>query len=66
MVSKSAVALPARGSVETTIALPWVLLVLPALWLRRTRIGLAVKIVASWLGAVAILAAAVPLTLTPG
>lgn len=51
---------------DMAIALPWVLLVLPALWLRKTRIGIAVKIVASWLGAVAVLAAAVPLTPTPG
>ncbi len=56
----------AGRSTDLAIALPWILLVMPALWIRKTRIGLAVKIVASWLGAVAILAAAIPLTPTPG
>ena len=56
----------AGRSTDLAIALPWILLVVPALWVRKTRIGLAIKIIASWLGAVAILAAAIPLTPTPG
>ena len=56
----------AGAKLDLAIALPWVLLVMPALWVRKTPVALAVKIVASWLGAVAILAGAVPLTPTPG
>lgn len=51
---------------DLAIGLPCVLIVGLAIWVRRTPVGLAVKIAASWLGAVAILAAAIPLTPTPG
>ena len=47
-------------------ALPAVLLCFPAAWLVATRRGIAVKVAASWLIAIAILAAALPLVPTPG
>ena len=47
-------------------ALPFVLLVLPARWLVATKRQIAVKVAASWLIAVAILAAALPIEPTPG
>jgi hypothetical protein len=48
-------------------ALPFVLICLPASWLIARRLGIAVKVVASWLIAVSVLAAALPtLTPTPG
>lgn len=56
----------AGAPLDLAIALPAVLIVLPALWARSTSFSVGVKVVASWLGAVAILAAAVPLTVTPG
>lgn len=56
----------AGAPLDLAVALPAVLIVLLALWARTTTLGVGVKVVASWLGAVAILAAAVPLTVTPG
>ncbi len=48
-------------------ALPWVLICVPASWLITRRLGVAIKVVASWLVAVSVLAAALPtLTPTPG
>ncbi len=47
-------------------SLPVALLCLPGTWLVGTRKGLAIKVAASWLIAVSILAAALPLTPTPG
>ena len=47
-------------------ALPVVLLTLPAAWLVTHRGALAIKVVSSWLVAVAILAAALPMVETPG
>lgn len=47
-------------------ALPFSLLVLPSAWLVATKRGIAVKVVASWLIAVSLLAAALPLVPTPG
>ncbi len=47
-------------------ALPVALLVLPARWLIAQRGGIAVKVVASWLVAVAILAGTLPIVPTPG
>lgn len=47
-------------------ALPAVLLCFPAAWLVSTGRGIAVKVAASWLIAIAILAAALPLVPTPG
>ena len=48
------------------IALPWVLVTVPAAWLIAHGRGIAVKIVSSWLIAIALLSAALPLTPTPG
>jgi hypothetical protein len=48
------------------VVLPCALLAFPAAWLLQTPARLGVKIVAGWLVAVAILAAAVPLVKTPG
>ena len=48
------------------IALPWVLVTIPAAWLIAHGRGIAVKIVSSWLIAIALLSAALPLTPTPG
>lgn len=47
-------------------ALPWVLVTIPAAWLIAQGRGIAVKIVSSWLIAIALLSAALPLTPTPG
>lgn len=47
-------------------ALPAALLVVPAAWLVAHRGAIAVKVAASWLVAVAILAAALPIIPTPG
>ncbi len=47
-------------------ALPAALICVPGAWLVSTKRGLAIKVVASWLIAVSILAAALPLTPTPG
>ena len=47
-------------------ALPTVLLALPAMWLAAHRGGIAVKVVASWLIAVALLAGTLPIVSTPG
>jgi hypothetical protein len=48
-------------------ALPWVLICLPAVWLVSRRFQIAIKVVASWLIAISLLAAALPATTpTPG
>lgn len=47
-------------------ALPVALLAFPAAWLVGHRGGIAVKVAASWLVAVAILVAALPMVATPG
>ena len=47
-------------------ALPIVLLAFPAAWLLRHGGALAIKVLASWLIAVAILVAALPMVATPG
>lgn len=55
------------GSMPTLlIALPWVLVTIPAAWVIAHGQGIGVKIVSSWLVAIALLAAALPLTPTPG
>ena len=62
------------GAVTTTAgslpalltALPCVLVTIPAAWLISQGQGVAVKIVSSWLIAIALLSAALPLTPTPG
>jgi len=48
-------------------ALPWTLLCVPAAWLVSRKLGVVVKVLASWLVAVALLAATLPLMpVTPG
>lgn len=55
------------GSVSALLAaLPWALVTIPAAWLIARGWGIAVKIGSSWLIAIAALAAALPLTPTPG
>lgn len=52
---------------DLTKALPWALLSLPGAWVMSQGLGLGLKIVASWLVAVSLLAAFLPLTTpTPG
>jgi hypothetical protein len=53
--------------VDVAKALPWALICLPAGWLAAHRLQIAIKVVASWLVAVAVLAATLPTTTpTPG
>ncbi|MDI1365559.1 MAG: hypothetical protein PSX79_11960, partial [bacterium] len=53
--------------IDRLVALPVVLLCLPGAWLVSRHWGLGVKVLASWLAAVAILGASLPLlTPTPG
>ena len=52
--------------VDLVRAAPLLVLVLPGIALRNRRLGVFIKIVASWLIAVSILAALLPLTPTPG
>ena len=47
-------------------ALPWALLCAPGAWLVASRRGIAIKVAASWLIAVAVLAASLMLVPTPG
>ena len=48
-------------------SLPFVLIAIPAAWLITKRLSIAVKVVASWLVAISMLAAAIPATTTtPG
>lgn len=52
--------------IDLAVALPAVLVMVPALWLLATPARLGVKIVASWLIAVAALAGTLPFVPTPG
>lgn len=52
--------------IDLVRALPVLLLVLPSRWLIGRHAGVAVKVAASWLIAVAILAATLPIVPTPG
>ena len=57
----------AGAPVDLAKSVPLVLICLPASWLIARRLGIAVKVVASWLVAVSVLASALPtLTPTPG
>ena len=47
-------------------AVPWLALVVPGAWLAGTARGVAVKVVSSWLIAIAVLAAVLPIVPTPG
>lgn len=52
---------------ELWLTLPWTLMAVPAIWAVERGAGIAVKVVCSWLLAVALLLAALPfLTVTPG
>ena len=51
---------------DLALAVPLVLLAWPGGWLVAQRGGIAIKVVASWLVAVAILVAALPIVPTPG
>lgn len=65
-VWSGAVIAVAGSPLDLAIAMPWALLFLPATVVLKTPVRLGVKIVGSWLAAVAILAAAIPMTPTPG
>lgn len=54
------------GWSELATALPWALLSLPGGWLVARKGATALKVLASWLAAVAILAAVLPMVTTPG
>jgi len=63
----SAVVTLSGSSRDLWKALPWVLVFLPASWLVARRASIAVKVISSWLIAVAVLAAALQfLPVTPG
>ena len=61
----SVVAVAARP-LDLLFALPFMLAVIPTIFLLRTPFRLGIKIIASWLAAVAILAGALPITPTAG
>lgn len=56
----------AGGPSDLLLALPFALLFVPGAWLARRDLGIAVKVAASWVVAVSVLAAMLPLTPTPG
>lgn len=57
----------AGAQLDLLKALPWIIVCLPAAWIIRRGGRIAIKVVASWLIAVALLAAALPtVTPTPG
>lgn len=58
--------LVAGGPTAVLLALPWALLCLPGAWIAARRWGVALKVLASWLAAVALLGAALPTLSTPG
>ncbi len=61
-----AVVAQAGGLRDLAAAMPAASVIVPASWFVATGRGIAVKVVSSWLIAIAILAAALPLTPTPG
>ncbi|CAN5308781.1 hypothetical protein BH11PSE2_BH11PSE2_08860 [soil metagenome] len=65
-VWSGAVVAVAGEPLDLAKALPAVLIALPAAWLVHTNRTIVIKVVASWLIAVSVLAAALPLTPTPG
>ncbi len=56
----------AGAPIDLVRALPWALLCVPGGWLVRSSRRIVIKIVASWLIAVSILAGALPMVPTPG
>lgn len=62
-----AVIAAAGAPLDLAKALPFALISLPAAWIAATRLQIGIKVVASWLVAVAVLAATLPTTTpTPG
>ncbi len=56
----------AGTTLDLVKAAPWLALLVPGAWLVATRHGVAVKVVSSWLIAIALLAAVLPIVPTPG
>ena len=56
----------AGTTLDLAKAAPWLALVIPGAWLVATKRGVAVKVVSSWLIAIALLAAVLPIVPTPG
>ncbi len=56
----------AGTTLDLVKASPWLALVLPGVWLVVSHRGVAVKVVSSWLIAIAVLAAVLPIVPTPG
>ena len=56
----------AGTTLDLVKAAPWLALAVPGAWLVATRRGVAVKVVSSWLIAIAVLAAVLPIVPTPG
>ena len=54
------------GPAAVLLALPWALLCLPGAWIVARGWGVALKVLASWLAAIALLGAALPTLSTPG
>jgi hypothetical protein len=65
-LAAGAVSAIAGTQVDLVMALPWLLLVVPGGWLVSRGRSTIIKIFASWLIAIGLLAAALPLTPTPG
>ncbi len=56
----------AGTTLDLAKAAPWLALAVPGAWLVATRRGVAVRVVTSWLIAIAVLAAVLPIVPTPG
>lgn len=56
----------AGTTLDLAVASPWLALAVPGAWLAAPGRGVAVKVVSSWLIAIALLAAVLPLVPTPG
>ncbi len=56
----------AGTTLDLAQAVPWLLLVVPGAWLVATGRGVGIKVVSSWLIAIAVLAAVLPIVPTPG
>ena len=56
----------AGTTLDLVKAAPWLALVVPGVWLAARGRGVAVKVVSSWLIAIAVLAAVLPIVPTPG
>jgi hypothetical protein len=65
-LAAGAVSAIAGTQLDLAMSLPWILLVVPGGWLVSRGRSIIIKIFASWLIAIGLLAAALPLTPTPG